>query len=101
VIAEPGLAHLFDPARYRRAWNEVPVAVDGATAVIDRLVDDGEQLVVLDYKTHTRPDPAALAERYRPQLAAYADAVRAAWPGRPVRAGLVLTATRRWVPVLD
>ncbi|HUR41297.1 MAG TPA: UvrD-helicase domain-containing protein [Verrucomicrobiae bacterium] len=100
VLAAPELAPFFDPARHAKAWNEVPVGVDGTTAVLDRLVDDGTIVWVIDYKTHGRPDVAALAERYRAQLAAYAGAVRGVWPGREVRAGLVLTATRRWVPVI-
>lgn len=99
VLAAPALAAWFDPARYARAWNEVPVAADGAAAVIDRLVDDGTTLWVLDYKTHARPQAATLVERYRPQLAAYASAIGAVWPGRPVRAGLVLTAARSFAPV--
>ena len=100
VRAAPPLARFFEPSRHARAWNEVPVALDGTPAVIDRLVDDGDTLWVLDYKTHRRPDAAALTEAYRPQLAAYVEAVRTIWPGRPVGAGLVLTATRVWVPVI-
>jgi len=99
VLAAPALAAFFDPARYRRAWNEVPVGVNGAAGVIDRLVDDGSVLWVLDYKTHVRPQAALLLERYGPQLEAYAAAVRAAWPDRPVRAGLVLTAARTFAPL--
>jgi ATP-dependent helicase/nuclease subunit A len=101
VLATPALAPFFDAARYRRAWNEVPVTLDGAAGAIDRLVDDGEALWVLDYKTHARPKAGELLERYRPQLAAYAAAVAAVWPGRPVRAGLVLTATRSFAPLED
>lgn len=100
LLREPALAPLFDAGRYARAWNEVPVMLDGVTAVIDRLVDDGAGLVIVDYKTHARPDAAQLAERYRAQLEAYAEAVRQVWPGRAVRAGLLLTATRAWVPVI-
>ena len=100
LLGEPALAPLLDASRCVRAWNEVPVFVDGTTALIDRLVDDGSGLVIVDYKTHSRPDAAALAERYRAQLAAYAAAVQAIWPGRSVRAGLLLTATRTWVPVI-
>jgi ATP-dependent helicase/nuclease subunit A len=99
VLATPALAPFFDPARYTKAWNEVPVTMDGASGAIDRLVDDGEALWVLDYKTHARPQAGELLERYRPQLAAYAAAIAAAWPGRPVRAGLVLTATRSFAPL--
>ena len=70
LLAEPQLARFFDPARYAKAWNEVPAAIDGVSAIIDRLVDDGEALWVLDYKTHGKPDAAKLSERYRGQLAA-------------------------------
>jgi ATP-dependent helicase/nuclease subunit A len=96
VLAAPALARFFDPARYRRAWNEVPLTCDGGAAIVDRLVDDGTTLWVLDYKTHARPDAAALLAQYRPQLEGYAAAVGSVWPGRAVRAGLVLTATRGW-----
>jgi len=99
VVAEPSLAPLFDATRYRKAWNEVPVGVDGTTAVIDRLVDDGRDLWVLDYKTHERPKAAELAERYRAQLEAYVEAVREIWPDRPVRGALVLTATKSLLPL--
>ncbi|MCI0749206.1 MAG: hypothetical protein L0Y32_01505, partial [Nevskiales bacterium] len=57
-------------------------------------------LWIIDYKTHLQPHAAALQETYREQLARYADLVRGAWPGRPVIAGLILTATREWVPVV-
>jgi ATP-dependent helicase/nuclease subunit A len=99
VLAAPELARFFDPARYRRAWNEVPLTWEGGAATVDRLVDDGAALWVLDYKTHARPDAPELLARYRPQLEAYAAAVGAVWPGRAVRAGLVLTATRVFAPL--
>ena len=100
VLADTALAQFFD-ARVKKAWNEVPVVAGGANATIDRLVDDGERLWVLDYKTHTRPVAETLKARYREQLAAYAAAVQQIWPGRPVTAGLVLTATRTFVPVIS
>lgn len=71
------------------------------SGVIDRLVDDGTQLWILDYKTAAQPQAEPLMARYRPQLLAYVDAVRRLWPGRPVRAGLVLTATAEWLPLTD
>ena len=105
ILHEPPLARFFDPTRYRRAWNEVPVmgtqpGGSDQLGVMDRLVDDGEALWILDYKTHPVPDALALTERYRAQLEAYAKAVSTTWPGRPVHAGLLLTATRSWVPVI-
>ncbi len=68
---------------------------------IDRLVDDGETLWVLDYKTAVHADTTALLERYRPQLLAYLTAMRRAWPGRTARAGLVLTSERRVLELAD
>lgn len=79
-----------------RWWREVHVAapVEGAGDIdlvegfVDLLFDDGDGLVVVDYKTDAVPDERALRQaldRYAPQGAAYAVAVEAA-TGRPVRA---------------
>lgn len=43
--------------------------------VIDALFDEGDGLVLLDYKTDKESDGAALAERYQFQLSLYADAI--------------------------
>ena len=72
-------APTIQAAARSRSWREVPVAaeIDGITVegFIDLLVTDGEELIVVDYKTDTaRSDAeldAALA-RYRLQGAAYA-----------------------------
>lgn len=95
VITAPALQHFY--AEARRAWNEVPLLDGDSAGVIDRLVDDGESIWVLDYKTQRVADDAALLALYRPQLAAYRAGVRRLWPGRAVRAGLVLTAQARWL----
>ncbi|MGH8456288.1 MAG: UvrD-helicase domain-containing protein [Stenotrophobium sp.] len=97
VIATPALQRFFDAAQYRRAWNEVPISYDDTSGIIDRMVDDGETLWVLDYKTRHDADPAALLARYRGQLMAYREGVRRLWPGRSVRPGLLLTNTQRWI----
>jgi ATP-dependent helicase/nuclease subunit A len=99
VIEAPELGRFFDSGRYAQAWNEVPVPLndEGRGGAIDRLVDDGGTLWVLDYKTTPQTDAARLIERYRPQLQAYAAAVRRIWPDRPVRAGLVLSGSREWL----
>lgn len=104
VLASPELAMLFDPARLVRAWNEVPVqwqADDGTprSGIIDRLIDDGRQLWIIDYKTAPRPDAVGLAQQHRSQMDAYIDAIGKVFPGRAIRAGLVLTATASWLPM--
>ena len=100
LIAAPALRRWFDPAQYAKAWNEVPYADGERSGVIDRLVDDGETLWILDYKTTPQTDPALLAERYGPQLQAYAAAMRRIWLGRALCAGLVLTGTRSWLELV-
>jgi ATP-dependent helicase/nuclease subunit A len=99
TLNAPELARFFDPARYARAWNEVPYSDGERSGSIDRLVDDGATLWILDYKTASQAEGPLLAERYRPQLLAYAAAVRGLWPSRPLRAGLVLTETPQWLEI--
>lgn len=95
----PQFRHLFDPAQYQSAWNEVPLhyTEDGCTVygLIDRLVLTDTEVLVVDYKTHRQAaggDLAALATPYAGQMAYYAAGVRRLWPGRPVRALLLFTA---------
>lgn len=101
VIAAPALQAYFDPAHYRRAWNEVPLLDGEVLGVMDRLVDDGERLWILDYKTRRGIDDAVSLADHQPQLQAYRDGVRRLWPGREVRAGLVLTADARWLEAVS
>ena len=61
-------------------------AIDLFEGFVDLLFDDGDGIVVVDYKTDDVPSDAAVAaalERYAPQGAAYAVALEAA-TGRPV-----------------
>lgn len=97
VIAAPTLRPFFDNNKIDRAWNEVPISHGDQQGVIDRLVDDGETLWILDYKTARGGDDAALLMRYRDQLLAYRDGVARLWPNRKVRSGLVLTHSLRWL----
>lgn len=100
VLATRALAAFFDPARIRRAWNEAPLLGEDGSGAMDRLVDDGECLWILDYKTDRSAHDASddtLLQRHREQLERYRTAVRRLWPGRRVRAGLVPTAAPRWV----
>ena len=78
------------------------VVVGGA---IDLVYRDGDEWVVVDYKTDRAAEPEVLRERYEPQGAAYALAVEAATGARRAR-GLLRRRQRRtgsWsrVPVDD
>ena len=62
--------------------------------MIDRLIVREHEVIIVDYKTN-RIVPVTLADvpqAYVMQLAAYRLAVRALYPGRPVRCVLIWTA---------
>ncbi len=94
LIAMPHLARYFDPSQFRRARNELAILDrDGNVQRIDRLVEFQGETWVLDYKTgeaDLASGKNALLASHRAQLQAYADAITALLPGKPVRAGIIL-----------
>ncbi|HEX6198112.1 MAG TPA: UvrD-helicase domain-containing protein [Jiangellaceae bacterium] len=95
-------------AAARRHWRETYVGTVVGDQVLEGFVDlvyeDDDGLVVVDFKTDTVP-AAAIEHRvafYRPQIAAYVAALRAA-TGRPVPRGvlLFLSPTRAVDRVVD
>ncbi len=94
LIADPRFAAIFSGD----ALAEAPIAavVDGAViaGTADRLLVTDAAVLVVDFKTGRRA-PAGLAEvprHHLDQMAAYAAALSAIFPDRPVRAGLLYTA---------
>ncbi len=88
LLVAPGLRKFFDPAQYRRAWNELDLSGgDGRLLRIDRLVERDDALWVLDYKS-SGSESERLAE-YREQVAGYCRAVADIFSGRAVRGALV------------
>ena len=86
LIARPELARFFDPAQYRRAANEMPyVNARGELRRIDRLVEFGDEVWVLDYKLTESAD----VSRYRAQMEEYRSAMQAVYEGQAVRCALV------------
>lgn len=98
LIGQPALAHLFDPARYRRAHNELAlVDPDGQLHRVDRVVEHADAIWLIDYKTGEESlaaTEAELAARHGPQLAAYRALIAALWSGRAIRAALLLADGR-------
>jgi ATP-dependent helicase/nuclease subunit A len=98
VVAAPTLARFFDPSQYRRAFNELPY-VNGAGELrrIDRLVEFGDRVWILDYKMGEAPDEAGVARsaaRYRQQIEEYRAAMGTVYPGTPISCALVFSGGR-------
>jgi ATP-dependent helicase/nuclease subunit A len=73
------------------------------TGQLDRVVDLGNEVLVVDYKTN-RPPPAKVeqvAAAYLLQLAAYRLALREIYAGRRVRCALLWTDGPRIMPIPD
>ncbi len=68
------------------------------SGVVDLLLRDKDGTVwVADFKTDLADDPAQTAEKYRPQLQAYVQAVRQMYPQNTVRGAVVLVRAGRWL----
>ena len=101
VIAEPRWAELFTPA----ALAEVPLAatVGGqvVAGVADRLLVEPDRVLVADFKTARRP-PTSLEEvpvSTLRQMAAYAAALSAIYPGRTIEAAVLYTQTPQLIAI--
>ncbi|WP_296225006.1 UvrD-helicase domain-containing protein [Ralstonia sp. UBA689] len=94
MLSADALAHVFDPARFDAAHNEIELfSPDGALLRIDRLIERGSEVLVVDYKLRLLPVERAA---YADQLRGYVAAVTPMVPGRTVRAG-VATAQGEWM----
>jgi len=96
LIADPAHAELFGPG----ALAEAPIAavVAGGVVVsgsVDRLLVGPDHILVADFKTGRRA-PETLDDIPIPhlrQMSAYVEALKVIFPGRPIRAKLLYTAT--------
>jgi ATP-dependent helicase/nuclease subunit A len=95
LIADPAHAELFGPG----ALAEAPIAavVAGGVVVsgsVDRLLVGPDRILVADFKTGRRA-PETLDDVPVPhlrQMAAYVEALKIIFPGRPIKAKLLYTA---------
>jgi ATP-dependent helicase/nuclease subunit A len=87
------LRHFFDPTQYVTAYSEVSFCgEDGAVRRLDRLVELGDSVWVLDYKTREVADEKELTRAvapYRKQMAEYRAAMEKVYPDKPVYCALI------------
>ncbi len=100
IMEDSRFTALFGPGSRAEAPFAARIRTDDGRQVlvsgqIDRLVVADDEIIVADYKT-ARPAPQCpedVPREYLGQLAVYVRAMESLWPGRPVRAVLVWTAT--------
>lgn len=107
LFDDPTLSILFGP----NSQAEVPIVgtIDtpaGPRVVsgqIDRLVDTGSEILIIDYKTN-RPaptDPAKVPEIYLRQMATYRAALQNIFENKPIRPVLLWTDGPKWMELQD
>jgi ATP-dependent helicase/nuclease subunit A len=98
LLAQSHLAQFFDPAAYRRAFNELELLdAGGRVQRLDRVVEFEDAVWLLDYKTGEDSRALSddqLAERHQRQLAGYLTLLAGLYPAKPVRAALLLANGR-------
>lgn len=106
VVEHRAFACFFDPCRYVRAMNEVPILYFNGErevyGVIDRVVLRHDRVVIVEYKTHARATKETLSmlvPTLAPQVQFYAAGARRIWPERGIEAHLLFTACRESVAV--
>ncbi|HEY8888413.1 MAG TPA: 3'-5' exonuclease, partial [Gallionella sp.] len=86
LLAHAPLQRFFDPQHYLSANNEMPYVNEaGELKRIDRIVEFGDEVWVLDYKTGEIADPAP----YRAQMAEYQIAMQSVYAGKKIRCALL------------
>jgi ATP-dependent helicase/nuclease subunit A len=101
VVSHPEWAGLFSSA----GLAEVPIAALVGERVIagtiDRLLIEPDRIRLIDFKTARRPpeDIAQVPAAVLRQLAAYAAALEAAYPGRAVEAAVLYTSAPRLIAI--
>ena len=107
VLAFPEFAPVFGPgSRAEVSVAGLAPAMGRGVAIsgqIDRLLITGQEILVVDYKTH-RPPPVsqdAVPKIYVRQMAAYRAALRMIYPGHRVRCALIWTDIPLLMPLSD
>jgi ATP-dependent helicase/nuclease subunit A len=95
IFAPPGKAYNEAPIQYRLNNKTV-------FGIIDRLLVDGDNVWIIDYKTHAVDSEQAMSRlvaEYRNQLALYCQGAARLWPGKTVRGGLLFTHSRQFIEI--
>lgn len=107
LFDDPRLSILFGPNSQAEVpivgTIETPAGQRVVSGQIDRLVDTGSEILIIDYKTN-RPaptDPANVPEIYIRQMATYRAALQNIFDNKPIRPVLLWTDGPKWMELQD
>lgn len=104
VVSNPQFEGIFSPQDTAECFNELPVlySENGQSiyGLIDRLVIDNDEILLIDYKSHTQADAdnsETIATAFAEQMQLYAKGVQKIWPEHKIRKGVLFTACQKLV----
>ncbi len=104
VIKNPQFEDIFSPQETAECFNELPVLYSESGqsiyGLIDHLVIDGNEILLIDYKTHTQADAEnckVMASAFSEQMQLYAQGIQKIWPDHKIRKGILFTSSQKLV----
>ncbi|MBI1245844.1 MAG: double-strand break repair helicase AddA [Alphaproteobacteria bacterium] len=103
VLADPQFGPAFDGSAIAEAPVVARIGARALAGRIDRLAVRAEEILIVDFKTNRPPpsDVAAVSPAYIGQLAAYREALKPLFAGRPIRCALLWTYAPRLMHIPD
>ena len=90
VLNTPELQLYLSPGEWLQAWNELDIASeDGKSFRLDRLVEMGDHLAIIDYKLSIPKQDSEMYGKYLKQLQNYQKELKRIRPDKENRAYLI------------
>lgn len=90
ILQSEQTKYFFDPSKIKYSWEELPLLrEDGRMFRLDRLIHQGDALIILDYKLSIPQSDHSLMAQYREQLNNYRELVTKQIPDLPIQGHLV------------
>ncbi|MES0327848.1 MAG: PD-(D/E)XK nuclease family protein, partial [Gammaproteobacteria bacterium] len=95
---------IFSPEASVQCFNELPLLYDNkgqsVYGLIDRLIINGDEILLIDYKTHSQASAetcATLANNFSEQMNLYSLGIQKIWPDHTIKKGVLFTSARKLV----
>jgi ATP-dependent helicase/nuclease subunit A len=101
VLETPEFSDVFGPDSLAEVPMAATVAGQVIAGTIDRILIKDDAITIVDFKTARRPTSTAdsVPDSILKQMAAYALALEAIYPGRTIRAGVLYTQTPQLIEI--